>query len=138
MKLFHQLEESDQHNAIHYCMHTVVEDMLDDGVQIEAFSEEDKKMRAILEDALSEALEAPEDRRFELLTSHKGAGQYIFDIALDMARASWYHSDEDMVINYESLQFHDEENESDDVTDDMIESVEDIVDNKPIDKSKLN
>lgn len=103
MFLFHKLSEEDQHNAIHYCMHLVVEDMLEDGVQLEPFSEEDKKMRATLEKAIGEAQSLPEEQQFEYVVHHAEAGQIIFDIALDMARSAYYPSDDELVINYESL-----------------------------------
>jgi hypothetical protein len=103
MFLFHKLSEEDQHNSIHYCMHLVVEDMLEDGVQLEPFSEEDKKMRATLEKVIAEALEVVEDKQFEYVVHHPDAGQIVFDIALDMARSAYYPSDDELVINYESL-----------------------------------
>lgn len=104
MKLFHQLIESDQHNAIHYCMHIAVEDMLEDGVEMEPFSEEDKKAKDILVKAVAEALKLEkEDDAFSFMIDHAEAGPLIFDIALDMARGSYYHSDDELVIHYESL-----------------------------------
>ena len=103
MFLFHKLSEEDQHNAIHYCMHLVVEDMLEDGVQLEPFSEEDKKMRAVLEQVIGEAQKLPEDQQFEYVVHHAEGGQIVFDIALDMARSAYYPSDDELVINYESL-----------------------------------
>jgi hypothetical protein len=103
MFLFHKLSEEDQHNAIHYCMHLVVEDMLEEGVQLEPFSEEDKKMRAVLEQVIGEAQNLPEEQQFEYVVHHAEGGQIIFDIALDMARSAYYPSDDELVINYESL-----------------------------------
>ena len=63
MRLFHQLAQEDQHNAIHYCMHLVVEDMLEDGVQLEPFSEEDKRAKGILEKVITEAQELPKEEQ---------------------------------------------------------------------------
>jgi len=103
MFLFHKLSEEDQHNSIHYCMHLVVEDMLEDGVQLEPLSEEDEKARATLEQVIEEAKALPEEQQFEYVAHHPEAGQLVFDIALDMARSAYYPSDDELVINYESL-----------------------------------
>lgn len=103
MFLFHKLSEEDQHNAIHYCMHLVVEDMLEEGVQLEPFSDEDKRLREVLEKVIGEAQGLPEDQQFEYVIHHADGGQIVFDIALDMARSAYYPSDDELVINYESL-----------------------------------
>lgn len=103
MFLFHKLSEEDQHNSIHYCMHLVVEDMLEDGVQLEPLSDEDTKMKAILEQVVGEAKTLPEDQQFDFIVNHKDGSQIIFDIALDMARSAFYPSDDELVIHYESL-----------------------------------
>lgn len=103
MFLFHKLTEEDQHNAIHYCMHIVVDDMLEDGVELEPFSDEDKKMKAALERVIGEAKIMPQETQFEFVVHHAEVGQMIFDIALDMARSAFYASDDEMVIHFESL-----------------------------------
>lgn len=103
MQLFHQLDHEDQQNAIHYCMHIIVEDMLEDGVEIEPFSEEDRKMKTILEQVVAEAKQLPQEEQFAFIVHHEEAGPYIFDISLDMARGTYYHPDDDMVIFHESL-----------------------------------
>jgi hypothetical protein len=136
MLLFNKLMEEDQHNAIHYCMHLVVEDMLEDGVQLEPFSDEDKKMRSILEKAIDEAKKLPEDQQFEFVVTHQEAGQLVFDIALDMARSAYYPEDDELVINFESLR-HDhvtEEEHPSDVTE-LFEELEEIKPNKKSDNS---
>lgn len=103
MRLFHQLTEEDQHNAIHYCMQSLIQDMLEDGVELEPHSEEDGKMKAVLEKVVAEAKQLPENQQFDFLTNHKEAGSIVFDISVDMARSAYYHPDDDLVIFYESL-----------------------------------
>ena len=121
MKLFHQLETSDQHNAIHYCMHIVVEDMLSDGVELEAFSEEDQKIKNTLEKVVAEAkVITDKQEQFEFLVEHKEAGQMIFDLSLDMARSAYYHADDELVIYNEALRVPAEEP--------IMETVEDLID----------
>ena len=101
--LFHKLDENDQQNAIHYCMHLVVEDMLEDGVQLEPFSDEDKKMKLSLEKVIDEANKLPTEQQFEFVVNHEETSQIVFDIALDMARSAYYPSDDELVIHYEAL-----------------------------------
>ncbi len=120
MFLFHKLDEADQHNSIHYCMHLVVEDMLEDGVQFESLSDEEKKMRALLDTVVEEAQSLPEEEQFEHIAHHPEVGQIVFDIALDMARSAYYPSDDELVINYESLRF--EEPQSDEQS--LLETLE--------------
>lgn len=133
MRLFHQLNETDQHNTIHYCMHLVIEDMLEDGVQLEPFSEEDKKIRSILEKTIEEALLLPKEEQFEFLINHKEAGSIIFDLSLDMARSAYYHSDDDLVIHYESLRGTEEKGETEELT-----NVEELTTLSQKDKHSLN
>lgn len=113
MLLFHQLEEQYQHKAINLCMQLTIEDLLSDGVQIEAFSDEDKKIKVVLELAVADCLTKPEEERFDFLVNHKEAGIVIYNIAVDMARATYYHPDEDFVITYEDLRAWDEDGEED-------------------------
>jgi hypothetical protein len=127
MRLFHQLEQDDQNNSAHYCMHIVIEDLLEDGVQLEPFSEEDTRMHDVLVKAVEEAHELAEDQQFHFLVSHKEAGPIIFDIAIDMARSAYYHPDEDLVIHYESLRTGHGHEHDDGEDDDSIETVEDLV-----------
>jgi hypothetical protein len=123
MRLFHQLSEEDQHNSIHYCMHLVVEDMLEDGVELEPFSEEDRKVKVILEKVIAESKTLEKEQQFEFVVHHPEGGQIIFDIALDMARSAYYHPDDDLVIHYEALR----KNEEQVAVEEMIETVEDLV-----------
>lgn len=136
MRLFHQLAQEDQHNAIHYCMHLVVEDMLEDGVQLEPFSEEDKRAKGILERVITEAQELPKEEQFEFVVHHEEGGQIIFDIALDMARSAYYHPDDDLVIHYESLRKPEEQTANN--AEDAIETVEDLVNPSKKNKHELN
>lgn len=117
MILFHSLSQNDQHNVLHYCMHIVVEDMLDDGVEIEPHSDEDKRMKVALEQAIAEALKLPEEEQFEFVVNHQEVGQMIFDIALDMARSSFYASSGEMVIHYEDLRPQEPEENAEPQTD---------------------
>ena len=102
MKLFHQLEELDQQNSVHYCLHIVIEDLLDDGVELEAHTEEDERVRKALIKTVDDAMKLPEEERFGYILD-SSSSELVFDIALDMARAAYYHSSDDMVIHYEEL-----------------------------------
>lgn len=113
MLLFHKLDESDQHNSIHYCLHLVIEDMLDDEIDFENFADDDDKdMQALLEKVVAEAKELPDEQQFEFIAHHPEVGQIVFDIALDMARSAYYPSDDELVINFESLRCDEPEPEA--------------------------
>lgn len=128
MRLFHQLLEEDQHNAIHYCMHLVIDDMIGDGVQLEPFSEEDGRIKLVLEKVINEARGLPKEEQFDFIAHHKEAGAHVFDIALDMARSSYYHPDEDMVIYYESLRFPKDEADLEGIEELPSDDLEEVVD----------
>jgi len=114
MQLFYSLKEDDKHNAIHYCMHNVVDDLLNNTLEVEVACDDDCQSRAALEDAIIEAKKLSEEQQFEFLVSHDIVGQIIFDIAIDMARNSYYMSNNEMVIYHEDLRCDD-----DDFDDDM-------------------
>lgn len=138
MLLFNKLPESDRHNVIHYCLHIVVEDMLEGGVEIEPFSDADKTMVAALEKVVEEAEKLPEEERFIFVASHEETKDYIFDIALDMARSAYYSEADEMVIDFEDLR---EEFDEDHDVSDMIETVDELVDQSILDakdKHSLN
>jgi len=127
MLLFHKLSKEDQYNAIHYCMHLAAEDMLEEGVQLEPFSDEDKRIRDTLERVINEAKQLPEEQQFDFIVNHKEAGQMIFDIAVDMARSAFYPSDDELVIHYESLRNHQHKQEEETLIEETLESVEDLI-----------
>ena len=102
MKLFHQLEEKDQHNSIHYCLHVIVDDFLTGDINLEASSEEESKIHEKLLKTVEEAKSLPEEDRFSYILDSEQS-PLIFEMALDMARSAYYHPDEDMVIHYETL-----------------------------------
>ncbi len=99
MRLFHQLDDTDQHNAIHYCIHLVLDDMLADGVELEPHSEEDKKAKELLEKVIAQAKILPEEEQFNfVMNDNKEASTIVMDIAIDFARGAYYHDPGEMVI----------------------------------------
>ena len=120
MKLFHQLDEQDQQNSVHYCLHLVIDDLLDDGVQLETYTEEKEKAKKALDIVVEEAKKLSKDEQFNHIMDSE-ASSLVFDIALDMARSAFYHSNEDMVIYYEELRPEEPNSLIDDV-----EELEDI------------
>lgn len=138
MRLFHTLQEQDKHNAIHYCLHIIVEDFLDDGVEFEPISDEDKHLKLALENVLIEA-QAIEDThaQFEFIVHHEDVSGMIFDMALDMARSSYYADNTEMVIHYEDLRWEEGTEATEEIEPHDILSVEEL--NAPAKKnSALN
>lgn len=104
MLLFNKLEHLDQENAVHYCLHLVVGDMLKEGVQIEPHTDDDKEMVEKLKRAFEEAGKIPdEQQKFEFIINHKEVTEIVFDLALDMARSAYYAWDDEMVVHFEGL-----------------------------------
>ena len=119
MRIFGQLNETEQNNAIHHCVHLIVEDMLDsDSFELESekkceeHQEEDKKIQDHINEILEQAKELPQEEQFNYILQDQSTGEVIFDIALGMARDAWYPEEEEFVIFPASLS---KENDTDEV-----------------------
>ncbi len=120
MRLFGQLSSDEQNNAIHYCVHLIVEDMLesdefelDTEGKCDEHKEEDEKIQEHLNAVLTKAKELPEEEQFDYILSDEESGQVIFDIAMGMSRNAYYHEQEELVIFPGSLADEEDEEELD-------------------------
>lgn len=99
MRLFYQLNEQDQNNALHYCADIVVEDLIEDGVKIDPITKEDEDLKEKLDAAVEHAklLESREEK-INYLMSDAVVSKAIYEIALEMAKSAFYHDDEELII----------------------------------------
>ena len=52
MKLFWQLTERDQNNALHHCADMVITDMIEEGVQLDPLTDEEERLKERLVEAV--------------------------------------------------------------------------------------
>lgn len=103
MRLFHQLEEKEQQNCLHYCVHLVIDDLISGDLEFETYSEKYKKMEEELTKTVEEAKSLPEDEQFSYIMNSNSC-QMVFDLAMDMARSAYYPCEDDLVIDRAGLE----------------------------------
>jgi hypothetical protein len=99
VKLFHQLTEAEKTAAIQACLELIIKDMIDGKFVFDAITEDEIKLKEKLDDAFIaiESFDTPEEKE-EYLLCDEEVVIISTQIALDMARTGFYHSDEDLVI----------------------------------------
>lgn len=104
MRLFDALSQEDKQNVISFCINNTITSLLQDNVQLETIiKEECQENIVILERAIKEAKQLPEEQWHTFLMAHEESGQIILDIAVNSARNSYYASLDETVIYYEEL-----------------------------------
>jgi len=134
MRLFWQLTETDQNNALHHCADIVVEDLIEDGVKIDPITEDDKILKQKLEAAVDhiKTLSTHEEKE-EYLLNDQFIAKAIYEIALEMAKSSYFMNDEERVIYPEALVNNEEEVYDEDIIEDIA-----VKSNKKDPKHSLN
>jgi hypothetical protein len=128
MRLFWQLSETEQHNAIHYCSHLVLDDVLSGSMKIEAVNEDDNK----LQEALTSTYEifktlTTDEEKVDIVMENELLSQAVYEIAGEMARTAFYHDQEKELIIFDAdIKF-------DDINVDV--DIEEVIDLVPL-KSK--
>ena len=115
MRLFWQLEETEQHNAIHYCSHLVIDDILDGSMQIEAVNEDDGKLKETLDDVYEtfKTLTTDEEK-VDVVMENEVLSQAVYDIASQMAQTAFYHDGAaELIIFDDDINFDDFEEDID-------------------------
>lgn len=116
MKLFYQLNETDQNNVLHHCANMVVQDMIEDGVKLDPISEEEFALKDKLDTAINDIEKfQTKEEKINYLLGDAVISKAIYDIALEMAKSAFYHSSQELVIypddlKKEELIEHEEEN----------------------------
>jgi hypothetical protein len=131
MKLFYQLDHEQKHSAIHYNIDFVLQNMLEEGINIdpEVDDEEEIEMKEKLISLLEQSKQFPEySDKYDFIMEDEDANAIIHNIAEDMSKTCFYHSDDEIVI-FESEISPDDDGEIKE--DDMLAVVKD-------DKKMLN
>jgi hypothetical protein len=104
MKLFYQLQELEQNEALHHCLHMVLDDLIEDGVDIEPVSDEDFILKEKLEAAVKHVntLTTHEEKE-DYLMSDSFLSKAIYDIALEMAKGGFYHEHDELILLIDDL-----------------------------------
>jgi hypothetical protein len=104
LKLFHELSPAQQSSAIHHCASLLIEDIIRDGIEIEALDEDNKELFDKIKDAIEYIKKFDDDEaKTEYLMQDEDIRQAILDISLEMSRCGFYHSENDIVIFTEVL-----------------------------------
>lgn len=104
MRLFYQLTEQEQQDVVHHCASIVMDDMIQDGIQLEPVTQEDFQLRDRLEAAVNHLKDlVSKEEKIDYLMSDAFVSKAIYDIGLEMAKGAFYHDDEEMVIYPSSL-----------------------------------
>jgi hypothetical protein len=99
MKLFYQLSESEQNNALQHCADIVIQDMIEEGIKLDPITEEEERLKEKLEEAVKyiESIPAKEDKISHLL-GDPVVSKAIYEIALEMAKSTFYMEPEELII----------------------------------------
>lgn len=104
MRLFHQLTEDERHDAMHYCMDEVLDNIICGDIKLSVDPEDDAVLSAELQTASDhiKTLEEDEDKVDYLMNNEK-ISSIIFDLASNMAHSAYYHSSDEYVIYPDQL-----------------------------------
>ena len=98
MKLFYQLTDEQQNNAIHYQLDIILNDILENGNRAHEECEQDevhqKLMTAI--DKMKDLSDVGD--KIDLLLGDEDISEMLHDTAYDMARDVMYAADDEMVV----------------------------------------
>lgn len=107
MKLFYQLSEAEQENAINHCADLVVSNAIDNGLQIEVHDDSDsKELKRRLDNLFIKLKEKDfktKDEKAEFLMSEDYFADTIFELAREMAHNAFYHDQDELVIFADTL-----------------------------------
>jgi hypothetical protein len=114
MRLYHQLTEEEQHQAMHFCVDQVLGDLIDGNIELD-LSEENATLNEKLQAALEhiKTLTLPEEKG-DYLMNEPMISELVFDIVDDMTRQAYYHEPGEMVIYTSDLTDGEEEEAEED------------------------
>jgi hypothetical protein len=99
MKLFYQLSEEQQNNALHHCVDVVIDDMIEEGVKLDPITEEEERLKEKLEEAVDHMKQyTSKEEKTNYLLGDAIVSKAIYEIALEMAKSSFYHEPEELII----------------------------------------
>lgn len=108
MKLFYQLSHDEQDAAIEHCADLVANNALEKGLHIEVTDDEaGQELKERLDSMLEELNDRKDlktrDQKIEFLMNDEAFADTIYELASEMAHASYYHESDELVVNIASL-----------------------------------
>lgn len=121
MKLFWQLTEVDQNNALHHCADIVVGDLIEEGVKIDPITDDDKLLKQKLEAAVAhiKTLATREEKEMFLMED-QDIVKAVYEIALEMCKSAFYMDSVELVIYPDALTSGEEELNDDDIIEEIV------------------
>ena len=104
MRLFYQLESSEQDDIIDHCVTIVLEDIIDNGLTLEAENEADMDLKDKMDDAkMHIATMVTTNEKMDYLMCDADIADTVFEIATEMAKNAFYHEPGEMVFFPDAL-----------------------------------
>ena len=99
MKLFYQLGEEMQNNALHHCVDIVIDDMIEEGVKLDPITDEEVALKEKLENAVDHIQQfQTKEEKTNYLLGDAIVSKAIYEIALEMAKSTFFHEPEELII----------------------------------------
>lgn len=115
MRLFYQLSETEQNNVINHCADIVIDDLINDGVKIETFTEEDEEFKEKLVAAVEHIkIYSTREEKIDYLLDDPALSKAIYDVALELSKNAYYCDSDELVIFPELLDQEDIDEDEDD------------------------
>ena len=102
MRLFIQLTDDEKNGAMEHCVNAVIEDLFEDsGFIFEMLEEQEvERLNLILEEA--KQLEERQEQ-VEFIMGDEVSAKIIFKIAEEMAKATYYHEPDELILFTDTL-----------------------------------
>jgi len=96
MRLFFQLNEEEQVNAINYCVNIVIGDLIEKNVNI---PDEEKELQAHINAVMLKIkdMETVEEKT-NFIMQDEIAYNFVFEVAMEMSKSAFYHDDEEFIL----------------------------------------
>ena len=116
MKLFYQLDPEQKHNAIHYMIDIVIQNMIEDGVETDSDDDEEEiEMKEKMREAFEHIKQFDQyEDKIDYLMSDEDINSILHQIGENMAVGAYYHEDSEMVVFEGEITHEDEEEINDD------------------------
>lgn len=98
MRLFYQLTEEEQKNAIDYCVNLILEDVLEGDLGITPENDEQEELVDHISDLLEKIEGLEINEKVNKILDDKKTFDFIYDVSFQMAQSAYYHEPEEMVI----------------------------------------
>lgn len=119
MRLFNGLTDEEQHSVLHYCVDTVLTDIVNDGENLDLIADEEVELKADFDEMLVhiKTLSTFEEKA-EYIMNNDDLAAMVFDIAADMAHNSYYPDWAENCIFPDAYELSEDEEDAEDIKED--------------------